>query len=307
MLAAHNFFTTLRISPAELFLALNIVGMPEIESGLQAPHACVLPLYDIPLLRCIISASLLECNSEFYFTWVSASTADPPRWRAIPGIPTMNKSKKYTLAERKRRAEVIHKELENLFPGNLATPLNFKTPFQLLVAVILSAQCTDDRVNIVTKQLFKKYKDAKAFANANINELEKLIYSTGFYHAKAKAVIGSAQIIELEYKGKLPATMQELLQLPGVGRKTANVILGHIFDTVEGIAVDTHVRRLAKKFGLTTETDPDRIEKDLCEILPQKHWWNFSYRLKAYGRAYSRAHQKELDTDPISKKLLHKK
>ena len=197
----------------------------------------------------------------------------------------------------------MHKELENLFPGNLATPLDYKTPFQLLVAVILSAQCTDDRVNIVTKPLFKKYKDAKAFANAEIKELEQMIFSTGFYHAKAKAVIGSAQIIASKYNGKLPDTMQELLQLPGVGRKTANVILGHIFDTVEGIAVDTHVRRLAKKFGLTSETDPDKIEKDLCELLPQKYWWNFSYRLKAYGRIYSKAHQKELATDPVSQTL----
>lgn len=215
----------------------------------------------------------------------------------------MTKTKQYTTQERKRRAAIIHKELEKLFPGNLATPLDYKTPFQLLVAVILSAQCTDNRVNIVTKPLFKKYPNAKAFANANIQELEQMIFSTGFYHAKAKAIVGSAQIIAGKYKGKLPNTMQELLKLPGVGRKTANVILGHIFDTVEGIAVDTHVRRLAKKFGLTTETDPDKIEKDLCELLPQKNWWNFSYRLKAYGRTYSKAHQKELDTDPISIQL----
>lgn len=219
----------------------------------------------------------------------------------------MKKPKKYTLAERKRRAAVIHTELENLFPGNLATPLNYKTPFQLLVAVILSAQCTDDRVNIVTQPLFKKYKTPKDFANANSKDLQKLIYSTGFYHAKAKAIIGSAKIIHNQYANKLPSTMHDLLTLPGVGRKTANVILGHIFDTVEGIAVDTHVRRLAKKFGLTTETDPNKIGKDLCELLPQEYWWNFSYRLKAYGRTYSKAHQKDSDEDPISARLLDKK
>ncbi len=212
--------------------------------------------------------------------------------------------KKHNAAERKRRAAVIHNELERLFPGNLATPLHYKTPFQLLAAVILSAQCTDERVNIVTKKLFKKYKNAKDFAHTDIKELEHMIFSTGFYHSKAKAIIESAKIIQNKYNGTLPSTMQKLLKLPGVGRKTANVILGHIFDTVEGIAVDTHVRRLAKKFGLTTETDPNKIEQDLCEILPQQHWWNFSYRLKAYGRTYSRAHQKELDTDPISKRLL---
>lgn len=216
----------------------------------------------------------------------------------------MKKIKKYNLAQRKRRAAIIHNELETLFPGDLATPLHYKTPFQLLVAVILSAQCTDERVNIVTKKLFKKYKDAQAFANANVRHIEHYIFSTGFYHAKAKAIVASAKIIQNKYSGKLPSTMQELLTLPGVGRKTANVILGHIFDTVEGIAVDTHVRRLAKKFGLTTQTDPNKIERDLCEILPQKYWWNFSYRLKAYGRIYSKAHQKESNEDPISKKLL---
>ncbi len=210
----------------------------------------------------------------------------------------------YSLEEKKRRAKIIHTELERLFPGDLATPLHYKTPFQLLVAVILSAQCTDDRVNIVTPPLFSTYKNAKAFANANQKELEKLIFSTGFYRAKAKAIIRSAQIITTKHHGRLPSTMQELLELPGVGRKTANVMLGHIFNTVEGIAVDTHVRRLANKFGLTTSSNPDVIEKELCELLPQKDWWNFSYRLKAYGRTHSKAYQKNLDTDPISKKLV---
>ena len=209
----------------------------------------------------------------------------------------------YSLKEKKRRAKIIHTELERLFPGDLATPLHYKTPFQLLVAVILSAQCTDDRVNIVTPPLFKKYKNAKALANANQKELEKLIFSTGFYRAKAKAIIGSAQILDQQYNGNIPNTMQELLQLPGVGRKTANVMLGHIFDTVEGIAVDTHVRRLANKFGLTTSSNPDVIEKELCELLPQKDWWNFSYRLKAYGRTYSPASKKYDTSDPVSKKL----
>ncbi len=215
--------------------------------------------------------------------------------------------KKYSLQERKQRAHIIHQELEKLFPGNLATPLHYKTEFQLLVAVILSAQCTDDRVNIVTKDLFKKYKTVKNFADANIQELEQAIFSTGFYSSKAKAIIGSAKIIVEKYHGKLPSTMQELLELPGVGRKTANVILGDIFDTVEGIAVDTHVRRLAKKFGLTTSDDPNKIEKDLCDLLPQPYWWNFSYRLKAYGRQYSKAHQKNRDDDPISIALKKKK
>ncbi len=207
---------------------------------------------------------------------------------------------------KQERAKIIHNELEKLFPGDLATPLDYKTEFQLLVAVILSAQCTDERVNIVTKDLFKKYRSVKAFADADIHELEQLIFSTGFYRSKAKAIKNSAIIIHKKYNDKLPSTMQELLELPGVGRKTANVILGHIFDTVEGIAVDTHVLRLSKKFGLTTQTGPDKVEKDLCELLPKKDWWNFSYRLKAYGRQYSKAHQKDLDTDPVSIALKKK-
>ncbi len=207
------------------------------------------------------------------------------------------------LEARKQRAKIIHDELERLFPGNLATPLDYKTPFQLFVAVVLSAQCTDERVNIVTKKLFKKYKTVKAFAHADILELEQDIFSTGFYRNKAKAIKESARIVSEKYAGKLPGTMEDLLQLPGVGRKTANVLLGHIFDTVEGIAVDTHVKRLAHKFGLTKEEGPDKIERDLCLLLPQKDWWNFSYRLKAYGRIYSKAHQRNSDEDPISKLL----
>lgn len=215
----------------------------------------------------------------------------------------MNNITNTTLEARKQRAKIIHDELERLFPGNLATPLTYKTPFQLFVAVVLSAQCTDERVNIVTKKLFKKYKTVRAFADADIRELEQDIFSTGFYRNKAKAIKESANIVSEKYAGKLPGTMEDLLHLPGVGRKTANVLLGHIFDTVEGIAVDTHVKRLAHKFGLTREESPDKIERDLCLLLPQKDWWNFSYRLKAYGRIYSKAHQRNSDEDPISKLL----
>jgi len=207
------------------------------------------------------------------------------------------------LQERKKRANIIHKELERLFPGNIATPLHYKTDFELLVAVILSAQCTDNRVNIVTEKLFKKYTTVINFANASVRELEQMIFSTGFYRSKAKAIIETAKIIQEKHNGKIPGTMKELLTLPGVGRKTANVILGHIFHTVEGIAVDTHVKRLAYKFGLTTSNNPDVIEKDLCELLPIKYWWNFSYRLKAYGRTYSPAWKKHDEDDPVSKKI----
>jgi endonuclease III len=209
-----------------------------------------------------------------------------------------------TIQEQKERVQIIHQELERLFPGDLATPLNYTTDFELVVAVILSAQCTDERVNIVTKDLFQKYKTLDSFARANALELERAIFSTGFYRNKAMAIINSAILIQEKHNGKVPGTMQELLQLPGVGRKTANVILGHLFKKVEGIAVDTHVIRLANKFGLTQSKNPDTIEKDLCEILPQEHWWNFSYRLKAYGRKYSPAWKKHDEDDPVSVALL---
>lgn len=205
-----------------------------------------------------------------------------------------------TIQEQKERAQIIHAELERLFPGDLATPLNYETDFELLVAVILSAQCTDDRVNTVTKDLFQKYETVDSFARANALELERAIFSTGFYRNKAIAIINSALMIQEKHSGKVPGTMQELLQLPGVGRKTANVILGHLFKKVEGIAVDTHVIRLANKFGLTESKNPNVIEKNLCEILPQEHWWNFSYRLKAYGRKYSPAWKKHDEDDPVS-------
>jgi len=209
-----------------------------------------------------------------------------------------------SIQERKKKAHIIHKELERLFPGELTTPLNYTTDFELVVAVILSAQCTDDRVNIVTKELFQKYKSMQDFARADIHQLEQAIFSTGFYRSKAKAIIECATMVQEQYKGKIPDSMQELLKLPGVGRKTANVILGHIFHTVEGIAVDTHVIRLANKFGLSESKNPNTIEKDLCELLPQEHWWNFSYRLKAYGRKYSPAWKKHDEDDPVSQALI---
>jgi endonuclease-3 len=205
-----------------------------------------------------------------------------------------------TIQEQKKRAHIIKEELERLFPGDLATPLHYKTDFQLLVAVILSAQCTDDRVNIVTKDLFQKYTTLESFAHANALELERAIFSTGFYRNKAKAIIECASTVQEKYNSKVPGNMEELLELPGVGRKTANVLLGHLFKKVEGIAVDTHVIRLANKFGLTKSKNPDTIEKDLCSLLPQKDWWNFSYRLKAYGRKYSPAWKKHDEDDPVS-------
>jgi len=196
------------------------------------------------------------------------------------------------------RARIISRELKKLFPGKLQTPLCYKTPWQLLVAVILSAQCTDAQVNKVTPRLFKKYPSLHAFASAKQKELEREIFSTGFYRNKARSIIGAAKALTERFKGKLPKTISELLTIPGVGRKTANVVLGHIHGVVEGIAVDTHVRRLARKFGLTKESDPNNIERDLMWLFPKREWWDTAYRLKAYGRTYSPARRG--DDDPIS-------
>jgi endonuclease-3 len=200
-----------------------------------------------------------------------------------------------------KRAHIVRRELNKLYPDTLRTPLNYTQPHELLVAVILSAQCTDKKVNEVTKKLFKKYRSIKALATALPGELERDIYQTGFYRSKAKNLIGAATLLRTQFNGVLPRTIPEMLLLPGVGRKTANVVLGHLYQVVDGIAVDTHVRRLAKKFGLTINSDPNKIEKDLMKLFPKKEWWEVSYQLKAYGREYSPARRG--DDDPISLRL----
>ena len=162
--------------------------------------------------------------------------------------------------------------------------LNYKNPLELLIATILSAQCTDERVNIVTEKLFKKYKNVKDYANADIREFEKDIYSTGFYRNKAKNIISTCQIIDKQYKGKVPDDFDKLLELPGVARKTANCVMGNAFNVPSGVVVDTHVLRITQKLGLTTNTDPNKIEQDLIKIIPKNEWIMFSHRLIWHGR-----------------------
>ncbi len=164
------------------------------------------------------------------------------------------------------------------------TALKFKSVFQLAVAVILSAQCTDVRVNIVTKELFKKYKTPTDFVELPQKELEKIIYSTGFYHAKAKSIKGMANLVHEKFNDKLPKTMGELLELPGVARKTGNIILSEGYGIVDGIAVDTHVTRLSNRLGFTSHQDAVKIEKDLMELAPREEWWNLSNMLIWHGR-----------------------
>ena len=182
----------------------------------------------------------------------------------------------------RRRAGRIVRKLAQLYP-DAHCALHYENPLQLLVATILSAQCTDARVNRVTPALFARYPDAKAFATADQTELEKMIQSTGFFRSKAKNIIACCrQLVEL-YDGDVPQTMQELVPLPGIGRKTANVILGNCFD-VPGIPVDTHVRRLSRRMGLSEHDDPVKIERDLMALIPRKEWTMFGHRMIFHGR-----------------------
>lgn len=162
--------------------------------------------------------------------------------------------------------------------------LDFRNPLELLVATILSAQCTDKRVNMVTPELFKKYRTAKDYANAPQADLEEAIRSTGFYRNKAKSIRAAMRTIADEHGGKVPSTMEQLRELPGVGRKTANVVLGNAFHKNEGIVVDTHVARLSQRLGLTKQKDADKIEQDLMKLVPRDHWTNWSHWLIWHGR-----------------------
>lgn len=165
------------------------------------------------------------------------------------------------------------------------TALSFHNPLEILVATILSAQCTDTRVNIVTKTLFKKYRTAKDYAKADLKTFQQEIRSTGFYRNKAKHIVGAAKMIEGRFGGKVPDSMEQLILLPGVARKTANIVLAHGFGKIEGIAVDTHVKRVSFRLGLTKNTDPEKIEIDLMKITDKKDWALLSNMLIAHGRA----------------------
>ena len=173
------------------------------------------------------------------------------------------------------------------------TALRYETPHQMLVATILSAQCTDVRVNMVTEELFRKYKGINEFAKADLQELEQDIRSTGFYRQKAKNIKNSSIAILENFSGNVPDTMEELITLPGVGRKTANVVLSSAYDITEGIAVDTHVKRLSFRLGLTRYTDPAKIEQDLMKLAPKEEWSDLSYRLILHGRAVCGARKPE--------------
>lgn len=192
------------------------------------------------------------------------------------------------LSQKKIRANEVLLRLKRLYPDATCS-LDYETPVQLLVATILSAQCTDERVNKVTPALFAQFPDAAALAAADRVELETLVRSTGFYRNKAKNIQGACHKIVTEFAGEIPRQMADLLTLPGVARKTANVVLAHAFGILQGVTVDTHVKRLSKRLGLTTHTDPVKVERDLMKLIPQPDWENWSIRLIYHGRAVCKA------------------
>ncbi len=195
---------------------------------------------------------------------------------------------------RKERVKKMLKVLKKMFP-HIKSELNYTTDFEFLIAVILSAQCTDKRVNIVTKKLFKKYPNIKSFADANLKEFEQDIFSTGFYRNKAKNCIGAAQVVLERFNGKLPRTIKEMIVIPGVGRKTASVVLGNLYGITEGIAVDTHVMRISHKFNLVDSPyTAISIERDLMEVVPKEEWSNINHYMVMYGRYYSPAQAKKV-------------
>jgi len=204
-------------------------------------------------------------------------------------------------ADKETRAEAraVYRILTKTYP-NIRCELDFKNPLELIVATVLSAQCTDKRVNTVTPALFKKYKSAKAYAQANINELEALVFQTGFYHAKARHIQGIGVKLLTEFGGAVPSTLDELITLPGVGRKTANVVLGHAFD-IPGITVDTHFGRLSRRFGWTKETDPVKVERVVGELIPQKEWTNLSQRMIWHGRRICHSRKPACGACPVAK------
>ena len=185
---------------------------------------------------------------------------------------------------KKERAGVIIRRLKKLHP-EARMILNYANNWQLCVAVMLSAQSTDKQVNKVTAGLFKKYRRLSDYARADVGQMEQDIKSIGLYRSKARNIIAAARMLEKEYRGFVPRTIKELIRLPGIGRKTANVVLGNAYGLVEGIAVDTHVKRLARNFGLTNSTDPKKIERELMRLVPKEDWFRLTYLFIDYGRA----------------------
>jgi endonuclease-3 len=208
--------------------------------------------------------------------------------------------KKGVSSEREARAQKIVSYLKKAYPVP-KTELKYDTPFQLVVAVVMSAQCTDKLVNSVTEELFKKYKSPKDFANADLATLTKEISRVSFFRNKAKNIIAAGKVVVEDFGGKIPKTEKELVRLPGVGYKTAHVVLGELHDIWEGIATDTHVKRFAKKFDLTDQKDPTKISKDLEALIPKKDWKYVNNGLVLYGRYICKANVHDCANHPLTK------
>ena len=198
-----------------------------------------------------------------------------------------------------QRIAPILQRLKKQYPDATCS-LNHKNPLQLLAATILSAQCTDARVNIVTRQLFKKYRSARGFANANPDELSEIIRTTGFFRNKTKSLIGMGKALVENHGGRVPQTMEELVAVPGVGRKTANVVLGNAFGKNEGVVVDTHVGRISQRLGFTEHKDAVKIERDLIQIVPRKEWTLFPHLMISHGREICTARKTKCEICPIN-------
>ena len=202
-------------------------------------------------------------------------------------------------SETRKEARAVYRILSKTYP-EIRCELDFRNPLELIVATVLSAQCTDKRVNTITPALFKKYKTAKAYAGADIHQLEELVFQTGFYRAKARHIKGIGIKLVEEFNGEVPSTLEELITLPGVGRKTANVVLGHAFD-IPGITVDTHFGRLSRRFGWTKEMDPVKVERIVGELIPQKEWTNLSQRMIWHGRRICHSRKPACGACPVAK------
>jgi endonuclease-3 len=214
-------------------------------------------------------------------------------------VKSIGRKESSSFHARKQRALALVKVLKSLFP-EIAVPLRHRNNWELLVAVALSTQATDKKVNEVTKQLFQKYKTLSDYSQADQATFEQDIKEIGLYRSKTRHILASARIIEQRYGGELPRTMEEMVKLPGIGRKSANVILGKAYGVVEGIAVDTHVRRFALRFDLTDSTNPSQIERDLMAVLPKEEWFGFSYRLIMYGRQICPARRHDCRAHPLT-------
>ncbi len=213
-------------------------------------------------------------------------------------MPARRRPRRPTLSNAKDRIHPIIGKLKEQYPAAQCA-LEHRNPLELLVATILSAQCTDVRVNIVTQDLFPKYRSAEDYANANPETFEQEIKSTGFFRNKTKSIIGMAQALVERHDGKVPSSMDELTALPGVGRKTANVVLGNAFGIDEGIVVDTHVKRIANRLKLTTQSDPEKIEQDLMKLVLREDWTVFSHLLIHHGRQLCSARSPKCEICPV--------